>query len=114
MNVPTYIIALTMIAGTAEAQSMIGQLCGQDHINQTATPDDVMPNPDGYYVQSLQTQLSHGDPRIVQAVGESYHLCTRGASTPDLDTSRAIILENRRVITYLFVPVASPNNQPGS
>lgn len=83
MNVSAYIIALTMAAGAADAQSKIDQLCGQGHVNQTNIQGDVTSNPDGHYVRSLQIQLRHGDPRIVQAVGREYHLCTGPAATPD-------------------------------
>ena len=114
MKLSTYIIALTMVVGAAEAQSTIDQLCGKDHVDQTATAGDVVPNPDGYYVQSLQTQLSHGDPRIVQAVGKTFHVCTRSASIPDMDLSRAINQANRQVIKFLFVPVDDHNDLPGS
>lgn len=104
MKVSVYIFALSMVAGAAEAQSIIDQRCGPNHINQIATQGDLVANPDGYYVRSLQTQLSHGDPRIVQAVGREYHLCTRPASTPDMDTNQTILFKNERTIKYLFVP----------
>ncbi len=114
MNASAYIFALTMVAGAAGAQSKIDQLCGQDHINQTSGFGDVMPNPDGYYVRSLQTQLSHGDPRIVEAVGDRPYLCTRSAATPDMDTTNAINLANQPEIKYLFVPVDGRTNLPAS
>jgi hypothetical protein len=53
---------------------------------------DVRANPDGYYVVSLRTQLSHGDLRIVNATGEVFHLCTSSAATPDMETTRALLL----------------------
>jgi hypothetical protein len=106
MNVSAPIIALCMLTGTAQAESMISGLCGQDHINEVAALDDVMPNPDGYYVRSMQTQLSHGDARIVEAVGTTFHLCLRSAATPDMDTSRAINFATQKRIKYLFIPVS--------
>jgi len=114
MKISAYVLALTMAASTANAQSRIDQLCGQGHANQTAGQGDVMENPDGYYVRSLQTQLSHGDPRIVQAVGIAFHLCTRRAATPDMDSSQAINLLNQHEIKYLFVPVAHRSTAAGS
>jgi len=105
MKLSAYVFALTMIAGAADAQSIIDQLCGQDHANQATTQGDVTSNPDGYYVRSLQTQLSHGDPRIVRAVGREYHLCTRPAATPDMDVNQAMFLKNGRVVKYLFIPI---------
>lgn len=105
MNVSAYVFALTVAAGAAEAQSVIDQLCGSNHVNQIIAQDDVTSNPDGYYVRSLQSQLSHGDPRIVRAVGKKYHLCTRPAATPDLDANQATLLDNERVVKYLFIPI---------
>jgi hypothetical protein len=105
MNVSAYVFALTMVSGAADAQSVIDQLCGQDHVNQTTMQGDVTSNPDGYYVRSLQTQLSHGDPRIVRAVGREYHLCMRPAATPNMDANQAMQLKNARVVKYLFIPV---------
>ncbi len=105
MNVSAYIIALTMAAGAADAQSMIDQLCGQGHVNQTNKQGDVTANPDGHYVRSLQIQLRHGDPRIVRAVGNEFHLCTGPAATPDMDANQAMLLKNERVVKYLFIPV---------
>lgn len=105
MNVSAYVFALIMVAGAAEAQSVIDQLCGSNHVKQTIANDDVTSNPDGYYVRSLQTQLSHGDRRIVPAVGSEYHLCTRPAATPDMHASQVMLLKNGRVIQYLFIPI---------
>ncbi|MGR3617702.1 MAG: hypothetical protein ACU0BB_16915 [Paracoccaceae bacterium] len=105
MNVSSYIFALTLVAGTADAQSMIDQLCEPGHVSEIAAQGDVTSNPDGYYVRSLQTQLSHGDLRIIPAVGTVYHLCTRPAATPEMGTTKAMLLEDDRVIKYLFVPV---------
>ena len=114
MNVSAYIIALTMIAGTAEAQSKVAELCGPDHVNQIVAKGEVMENPDGYYVRGLQIQLSHGDPRIVQAVGDTFNLCTRNAATPDMDHSNAINFAQRSEIRYLFVPVGGGKTRLGS
>ena len=81
MNVSAPIFALCMVADAAQALSMIGALWGQDHINQVAEIDDSMPNPDGYYLRSMKTHLSHGDTRIVEAVtarselGSIYYVC---------------------------------------
>jgi len=105
MKLSAYVFALTMVASTADAQSVTDQLCGQDHVNQTILEGDITSNPDGYYVRSLQTQLSHGDPRIVRAVGSEYHLCTRPAATPDMDENQAMLRKNGRVVKYLFIPM---------
>ena len=105
MNVSAPIFALCLTFGTAQAQSMIDERCGQDHVNQITELGDVISNPDGYYVRSLQTQLSHGDPRIVRAVGTEYRLCTRPAVTPDMDANEALLLKNKRVVKFLFVPI---------
>ena len=104
-------LTAALFAGTmVQAEGMIDTLCGPGHVSETAGPSDVRHNPDGYYVASLQTQLSHGDPRIVHAVGETFHLCTRPAATPDMETTRAILLMNERVVSYLFVPTEIPTS----
>ena len=114
MKLSAHIIAFTMVVGTAEAQSKVEELCGRNHINQATVYGDVTPNPDGYYIRSLQTQLSYGDFRIVKAVGRTFHLCTRDAATPGMDTSTAINLANKRVIKYLFIPVCEQAKWSGS
>ena len=76
--------------------------------------NDVTANPDGYYIRSLQTQLSHGDPRIIQATGKKFHLCTRSAATPDMDGTKALTMINERAVKYLFVPVDCPKEQVSS
>ncbi len=109
------IFALSMAtAASAQAQSMIAELCGAGHVNEIAARGDVMPNPNGYYVKSLQVQLTLGDPRIVQAVGSQFHLCLRSAATPSNDASRAAILQNEQAVKYLFVPFNDGKNRPGS
>lgn len=108
------ILALSTVAGTAQAQSMIDELCGHDHINETTGLDDVTSNPDGFYVRSLQTQLSFGDPRIVRAVGGAFHVCTRSAATPDMDSAGAFNLKTLHVVKYLLVPIGDASDLPGS
>lgn len=104
----TKIFALTAIAlvlaSAAKAVTRIDTLCGSEHRNEVAGPRDVMANPGGYYIVSLRTQLSHGDPRIVKATGEEFHLCTSSAATPDMETTRALLLMQTREVKYLFVP----------
>ena len=101
--------ALTVLTiastSTAYAKSRIIDLCGDGHVNEVAAAADVAANPDGYYIRSLQTQLSHDDPRIVNAIGAEFHLCTRSAATPDMDATTALLLMNERTVKYLFVPV---------
>lgn len=103
MNLSAYVFALTMVAGAAHALSVIDQLCGLDQVNQATVQGDVTSNPDGYYVRSLQTQLSHGDPRIIRAVGREYHLCTGPAATPDMDANQVMLLNTGRAVKYLFI-----------
>lgn len=95
--------AAGLTANTAGAESLIDKLCGPGHVNEAAE-GDVTANPDGYYIRSLQTQLRHGDVRIVQAVGRVYHLCTRSAATPDMDETKAGLLMEERAVSVLFVP----------
>jgi hypothetical protein len=94
-----------VVANAAQAETQIDRLCGSEHRNEVAGAEDIRTNPDGYYTVSLRTQLSHGDPRIVDATGEEFHLCTSSAATPDMESTRALLLMRTRVVKYLFVPV---------
>lgn len=111
-------IAIPMILAAAPsfgaAQSLKDTLCGSGHVNEISASDDVSANPDGYYIQSLKVQLSHDDPRIVDAVGDDFHLCTRSAATPDMDAARAASLMTERRVKYLFVPAIVTTERPGS
>jgi hypothetical protein len=112
----TKILALTAItlvmASTVHSETRIDKLCEPAHQNELAGLQDVTANPGGYYIASLRTQLSHGDPRIVMATGDVFHLCTRSAATPDMDTDRARSLMKTREVKYLFVPITL--NLPGT
>lgn len=106
--------ALALLAATsAKSETTIDRLCGAGHVNEAAA-GDVIANPDGYYVRSLRVQLSHSDVRIVQAVGDVFHLCTRTAATPEMDTGKAKLLMSERRVRYLFVPVCPPKVQTNS
>jgi hypothetical protein len=103
-----FIIALALLLAaptTARADSRIAKLCGPDHVNEAASENDVRPNPAGFYVASLREQVSEGDPRIVLSNSDEFYLCTRPAATPDMDTSKALLLMHERAVKYLFVPV---------
>ena len=115
MKLVATLTALTALsAAAANAQSRVETLCGVNHINEVASVGDVVANPDGYYIQSLRTQISHGDPRIIRATGASYNLCTRSAATPDMSTTIALTLMDEREVRYLFVPVDCPKSRPSS
>ncbi|MHA6688258.1 hypothetical protein [Mesorhizobium sp. A556] len=108
MNRTKLIIALALLSAAqtaAKADSRIARLCGPDHINEAAAEDDVRPNPDGYYVASLREQVSGGDARIVLSTRDEFYICTRPAATPDMDTTKALLLMGERTVKYLFVPV---------
>ncbi len=108
MNRTKLIIAVALLLAaqtTAQADSRIAKLCGSDHVNEAASEDDVRPNPDGYYVTSIREQVREGDPRIIVSPSEEFYLCTRQAATPDMDTSKALLLMQERTVKYLFVPV---------
>ncbi|WP_342076433.1 hypothetical protein [Yoonia sp. SS1-5] len=98
------VTALATATSAAFAKSSIDALCGPAHVNEVAAADDVTANPDGFNIRSLQTQLSHGDPRILPASGNTFHLCTASAATPDMDRTKALLLMNERRVKYLFVP----------
>ena len=88
MKLSVYTVLLGAAMTTqAAAQSSIDALCGAGHANEAAAFGAVSPNPDGYYLPGLNIQLSHGDPRIVRAVGSDFHLCTRPASTPEMSAA---------------------------
>ncbi|MHA6644069.1 hypothetical protein [Mesorhizobium sp. A623] len=102
------IIALVVLSAAqtaAKADSRITKLCGSDHVNEVAAEDDVRSNPDGFYVSSLREQVSEGDPRIILSPSDEFYLCTRPAATPDMDTTKALLLMRERTVKYLFVPV---------
>jgi hypothetical protein len=102
------IIALTLLLSAltaAKADSRIAKLCGPDHVNEVASTDDVRPNLAGFYVTSLREQVSEGDPRIILSTSDEFYLCTRPAATPDMDTTKALLLMHERTVKYLFVPV---------
>ena len=99
---------------TAQADTRVETLCGRDHVNEMASSEDVVANPDGYYIRSLKTQISHGDPRIIQATGKVFNYCTRSAATPDMSTNLALTLMGKREIRYLFVPTDCPKTRSTS
>lgn len=101
-------------AGMSHAEGRIATFCGSGHSNEVASATDVSANPDGYFIRSLGIQLSHGDPRIVQAVGKNYHLCTISAATPEMEVSRIQQLRNERAVRYLFVPTVCPDSTRSS
>ncbi|CDX18997.1 exported hypothetical protein [Mesorhizobium sp. ORS 3324] len=108
MKRTAFIVALTLFSAAqpaASADTRIVKLCGPDHVNEAASTDDVRPNPDGYYVASLREQVSMGDPRILLTTSDDFYLCTRPAATPDMDSTKALLLMKERVVKYLFVPV---------
>ena len=101
------IIALSVLLTTptaALADSRIAKLCGSEHVNEVASDVDVRPNPVGFYVASLGEQVSDRDPRLILSTDDAFYLCTRTAATPDMDTSKALLLMHERVVKYLFVP----------
>ncbi len=105
----------TTLSSASAADSRIATLCGKTQFNEIAGLDDVSANPDGYYVRSLRTQVSHGDPRIVQSNGESgYFLCSVSAATPDMDTTQTVLMKQKRRVKYVFVPAGCPKQKPTS
>src|SRR5512139_728431 len=103
---PIIALALILVAQTAaQADTRIAKLCGSDHVNEAAAKDDVRPNPAGFYVASLREQVSLGDPRIVLSSGDDFYFCTRPVATPDMDSTKALLLVRERTVRYLFVPV---------
>ena len=108
MKQTVFIAALALFSAAqpaASADSRIVKFCGPAHVNEVASEDDVRPNPDGYYVTSLREQVSEGDPRIILTTSDEFYLCTRPAATPDMETTKALLLMHERTVKYLFVPV---------
>ena len=104
----------TISSNVAFADSRVSTFCGESHANEITAIDDVVANPDGVYIQSLGTQISHGDPRIIQTTGKAFHLCTASAATPDMDVTMALSLINERRVRFLFVPIDCPKQVPNS
>lgn len=105
MKFPTFIFFLSVaMNASAQAQSLIDAHCGLDHKNELAANQVISENPDGFYLPGLKTQLSHGDPRIIRAVGSEFHLCTRDAARPNMDATQLYTLTLKREVKYLFVP----------
>ena len=109
-------IAATLGAATtgASAQSIVEHLCGVDHQNEIRAENDVRANPDGFYITSLNTQIRLGDPRLINAVGDDFYLCTRSAATPAMDQAQADAMADKRVVKYLFVPAIQEIRKPSS
>lgn len=99
------LVACALTTTQAAAQSASERLCGADHINEAQITGPVLENPDGYYLAGLQTQLSHGDPRIVQATGSTFYVCTRPVTTPGMTETEVILTRGQREVSRLFVPV---------
>ena len=104
--------AVVVSATASYADSRIAALCATGHLDEVTAANDVMSNPDGFYIQSLQTQISHGDPRIIRTNTSGFHVCTASAATPEMDSSKALLLMDERRVTYLFVPVDCPKGTP--
>ena len=112
-----FIIALALLLAAqsaAKADSRIARFCGPDHVNEAASEDDVRPNPAGFYVTSLREQVSEGDPRIILSTSDEFYVCTRPAATPDMDSSKALLLMHERTVKYLFVPVTRHDTRGSS
>jgi hypothetical protein len=111
MKLAIHIAALTVLVGTstiASADPRIAELCGPGHVNEVASGVDVRPNPVGFYIVSLRQQISERDPRIIFSTGNTFHLCTRVAATPDMDAAKALLLMGERTVKFLFVPTYRP------
>jgi hypothetical protein len=104
-KIPALATITFLMASAVLAETRIDTLCGPEHRNEVASPQDVKANPAGFYIVSLRTQLSQGDPRIVEATGEVFHLCTSSMATPDMETTRFQLLMQTRQVKYLFVPM---------
>jgi hypothetical protein len=117
MNSNSRIVALLALLTSslpANAESRIAQRCGLDHVNEIASETDVRANPAGFYVTSLGEQISDRDPRIILSPVAGFYLCTRVAATPDMDTTKALLLMQERTVKYLFVPVIGQGNGSSS
>ena len=106
--------ALIAMTTSVQAESIISELCGLNHENEVQMQSDIQANPDGYFIRDLKIQLSHGDPRIVVAVGDEFHLCTRSAATPDMSANTVEMMKADREVKFLFVPNCPKRNRPSS
>jgi hypothetical protein len=117
MNTSSTIVALfglLMASTPANAEPRVAELCGPGHVNEMASETDVTANPAGFFVASLREQLSSRDPRIILSPVDGFYLCTRSAATPDMDTSKALLLMRERTVRYLFVPIVRQGNGSSS
>ncbi|MDU8928983.1 hypothetical protein RXV86_16435 [Alisedimentitalea sp. MJ-SS2] len=116
MKSTTIIAALTAatITGAANADSRIERFCGAGHENEITSLWDVKPNPDGYYVASLNSQISEGDPRIVLTNDPGFHLCTTGVALPGMPENEIYRLKGKRKVKFLFVPISDWSVRPSS
>lgn len=111
---PTLTALFIATSGVASADTRIDALCGEGHINEMVSAQDVTANPDGYFIKSLQTQISHGDMRLIKASTRGFHLCTRSMATPEMDTAMAMLLMDEVDVKYLFVPTDTCPDKPNS
>ena len=88
----------------AQVDSRVSAFCGTEHVNEIAGPNDVVANPDGYFVTSLNEQISLDDERIVFTNAEAPYLCTRQVATPNMDATNVIQKADQRMTSWLFVP----------
>lgn len=106
-------LAITAATG-ATADTRIERFCGSGHINEMASVDDVKSNPDGYFVASLDEQVSEGDPRIILTNDSGFHLCTRRHTTPEMDANDVYRHDGNQTVKFLFVPIAKWVGRPTS
>lgn len=97
-------VAIASEADGSQIDSRVSALCGSEHSNEIAGPNDVTANPDGYFVTSLNEQISLDDERIVFTNATAPYLCTRQVATPNMDATNVIQKADQRTTSWLFVP----------
>lgn len=85
----------------------IDSMCGAGHENELVSTDDFAPNPAGFYIKSLNTQLEPGDPSIVLTAMDEPWLCTRPAGNPSMSHAEAMAVSDQKVLKFLFVPAGA-------
>lgn len=100
----TLTVTQAFAAQPEKLDSRIATMCGAGHQNELETQADFVPNPAGFYVKSVNTQLEIDDPRVVLTAMKAAYLCTRQAGDPSMSHAEAMALSDQKVVKVLFVP----------
>jgi hypothetical protein len=86
------------------ADPRIAELCGPDHQNELASPDDVVSNFTGFFVRNTDEQVYDGDPRVILTNQDAPYLCTSPTIGETMPNAGASSTSEARTVRFLFVP----------